>query len=237
MKNLFNCRSLIKVAIITMVVALMASQMTDAYAKKNKKKEKIHSTLVEINNKLDQFLSGPAPVEKTGQTTSFATWDDGDLVKGVTWPNPRFTDNGDGTITDNLTGLIWDQNANRFGTRTWAEALSDCNSLAAIDHGDLVDGSVAGDWRLPNVRELSSLIHYGFARPALPNTTGTVKWSDGDPFTNMPELPWAYWSSTSDAFTITPPAMPKAWNVSFLSGSMARTGKDVFNHVWCVRGP
>ena len=58
----------------------------------------------------------PAPVHKTGQTTSYATGDDGDLEKGVAWPNPRFTDNSDGTVTDNLTGLIWLKNANCFGT-------------------------------------------------------------------------------------------------------------------------
>ena len=33
---------------------------------------------------------------------------------GVPWPNPRFTDNGDGTVTDNLTGLIWLKNATPF---------------------------------------------------------------------------------------------------------------------------
>ena len=42
-----------------------------------------------------------APVPKTGQTTSYATGDDGQLEKGVAWPYPRFTDNGDGTVTDN----------------------------------------------------------------------------------------------------------------------------------------
>lgn len=52
-----------------------------------------------------------APVPKTGQTTSFAPRDDGGLEKGVAWPNPRFTDNSNGTITDNLTGLIWLKNA------------------------------------------------------------------------------------------------------------------------------
>ena len=36
----------------------------------------------------------PAPVAQTGQTTSFAAGDDGDLEKGVAWPSPRFTDNG-----------------------------------------------------------------------------------------------------------------------------------------------
>jgi hypothetical protein len=123
----------------------------------------------------------PAPVPQTGQTASFATGDDGDLEKGVASPNPRFTvnvnaadDNGagggiagngicdgtescNGTVTDNLTGLIWLKNANCFGLRTWALALSDVNGLNTGECG-LTDGSVAGDWRLPNVRELQSLI-------------------------------------------------------------------------------
>ncbi len=43
-------------------------------------------------------------VVKTGQTTSYRTGDDGDLEKGVAWPDTRFTDNGNGTVTDNLTG-------------------------------------------------------------------------------------------------------------------------------------
>ena len=59
----------------------------------------------------------PAPIAKTGQTTSYATGDDGDLQNGVALPAwyPRFTDNGDGTVTDNLTGLMWAKNANMAG--------------------------------------------------------------------------------------------------------------------------
>ena len=45
-------------------------------------------------------------VSKTGQTTLYATGDDGDLEKGDP-VSPRFTDNGDGTITDNATDLVW----------------------------------------------------------------------------------------------------------------------------------
>ena len=53
-----------------------------------------------------------APLSKTGQTTSYATGDDGDLQVGIELPEPRFYDNQDGTITDALTGLIWLKDAN-----------------------------------------------------------------------------------------------------------------------------
>ena len=72
-------------------------------------------------------LTGTRPgalVEKTGQTTSPGTRDDGALQRGVTWPSPRFTDNGDGTVTDNLTGLIWLKDANYDGEKRWTNALT-----------------------------------------------------------------------------------------------------------------
>jgi hypothetical protein len=133
-------------------------------------------TLDEIYQKLEQLAPGGlVPVTKTGQTTSYAAGDDGDLEKGVAWPDPRFTDHGDGTVTDNLTGLIWLKNANCFGRRTWNQALSECNNLANGSCG-LTDGSSAGDWRLPNVRELQSLVDYSRYDPALPA---------GHPFSNV----------------------------------------------------
>jgi len=108
-----------------------------------------------------------APVAKTGQTTSYAPGDDGDLQMGVASPSPRFTDNVNGTVTDNLTGLIWTQDADCDGTnRTWSEAVDYCNGLAEGTCG-LSDGSSAGDWRLPNVRELHTLVDYAYDAPAL----------------------------------------------------------------------
>ena len=59
------------------------------------------------------------------------------------WTGVRFTDNGDGTVTDNLTALIWLKNANCFGAKNWATALSDANALASGSCG-LSDGSIAG---------------------------------------------------------------------------------------------
>ena len=56
-------------------------------------------------------------------------------------------DNGDGTVTDNRTGLIWQQG--EPGAMTWNSALTYCEGL-----------SLAGstDWRLPNIKELESLV-------------------------------------------------------------------------------
>ncbi len=49
----------------------------------------------------------PYNLSKTGQTESLAMGDDGYIQAGIEWPSPRFTDNGDGTLTDDLTGLMW----------------------------------------------------------------------------------------------------------------------------------
>jgi len=136
-----------------------------------------------------------APVEKTGQTTCWdatgnqipctGTGQDGELQKGVAWPIPRFTDNGDGTVKDNLTGLIWLKNANPCDLKNWQQALDYCNSLASGTAG-LTDGSKAGDWRLPNVKELQSLIDFSSYNPALPV---------GHPFTGVQLSD--YWLSTT----------------------------------------
>lgn len=90
---------------------------------------------------------------KTGQTTCYdsagvipctGTGQDGDIRAGVAWPSPRFTDNGNGTITDHLTGLTWLKNVNCFGDQEWATALNLANNLHSGQCG-LTDGSAAGD--------------------------------------------------------------------------------------------
>jgi hypothetical protein len=171
---------------------------------------------------------GPSPVAKTGQTTSYAIGDDGDLERGVALVTPRFTDRGNGTILDNLTGLIWLKNANCFGQKTWEQALSDCNALASGSCG-LTDGSQAGDWRLPQKKELASLTHDAFYGPPLPNTVGTGQWSDGDPFTNVQS--YVYWSSTTFAFL-----SDFAWSVSTVYGDVHFIQKSSEYYVWPVRG-
>jgi len=165
---------------------------------------------------------------RTGQNTCYDatgviidcanTGQDGDTRTGVPWPSPRFTDNGDGTVTDHLTALIWLKDANctetvggvsrAGGLLNWPAALAWCNNLA---HGrcGLTDRSVAGDWRLPNVNELKSLVDHSRHDPGLPG---------GHPFRNVQSV-W-YWSSTSN-----PVYTAGAFNVGMSRGSVHVTDK------------
>jgi hypothetical protein len=177
--------------------------------------------------------SGPAPVWRTGQSTCYdklgaviscaGTGQDGDHQAGVVWPVPRFTVNGDGTVMDNLTGLLWTRNLDCFGDRMWEDALADAAALADGICG-LTDGSSAGDWRLPNAREILSIISHESTRPALPS---------GHPFTNVPPHFGAhyFWSSSSWA------QIPSyAWYESLADdGQLAFGDKDSLDKVWPVR--
>ena len=125
--------------------------------------------------------------------TNTPTGQDGKVQAGLPLPSPRFTDNGNGTITDNLTGLVWLKNADCFGSQTWVQAMTSANSLNSGEC-DLTDGSVQGDWRLPNTRELLSLVHEGLTHSSVPDTAGTGYAKPGDPFTIMPTQ--NYWSSS-----------------------------------------
>ena len=101
----------------------------------------------------------------------------------------------------------------------WADALTNVNALENLQCG-LTDGSSAGDWRLPNVRELQSLIDYNNYDPALPS---------GHPFTNEQSGP--YWSSTSVNFSLN-----FAWLAYVFDGIIHHTIKSFHNYVLAVRG-
>ncbi len=179
----------------------------------------------------------PARVGETGQETCYdaggtvipcaGTGQDGDLRPGVEWPNPRFVDNGDGTVTDMLTGLVWLKNANCLGERTWVDALADANTLGSGACG-LTDGSVAGDWHLPSVKEIESLFDYQHYHPPLSNAAGTGQWSDGDAFSGVQVND--YWSSSSSA---TNPSY--AWDVDLYDWKVNTAPKSWSNYVWPVR--
>ncbi len=142
-------------------------------------------------------------VPRTGITedVSGVAGDDGDIQAGMPHPTPRFIDNSDGTVRDNLTGLIWLKNVNCGGDMSWTNAL---NWAEEVNDGEcgLSDGSGAGDWRLPNIRELVSLMTFKYRKPALSNADGSAQWNEGNPFNNGQVLQETalYWTSTS-AFT------------------------------------
>jgi len=195
----------------------------------------------------DGEKTAPAPVFKTGHTESLYPGDDGDLHQGVAWPNPRFTDNGNGMVTDNLTGLIWLKNANCRDTvagipkiqgyLSWEQAITWTSNLASGDCG-LSDGSTSGDWRLPNREELESLIDFGYLDPPLSNTAGTGHWSEGNPFSNVQKA--FYWSSSTDFKApygqngVT--HWTGAWVVYMWNASVGSSKKTNMAFVWPVRG-
>lgn len=121
----------------------------------------------------------------------------------------HLTDNGNGTITDNYTGLIW-QKIQSPNTMTWEEALGYSDSL-----------TLAGkkDWRLPNVKELQSLNDVKLIKPSFDKTY----------FPNV--LSGNYWSSTTLYLTAT-----KAWDINVDYGIVSQSDKTTKENVLLVRG-
>jgi hypothetical protein len=164
----------------------------------------------------------------TGQQTSYAAGDDGAEKKGVGWGSAaRFTDNGDGSVTDTVTGLVWLKDAGCLPAGTWAAAIAEANGLAAGACG-LTDGSKAGDWRLPNLNELASVVDGSAAHPAL---------TAGNPFARVSS--GIYWSSTS--YFGGALGSPNAWAVrmddgGYINDGLANSKTGASNGVWAVRG-
>jgi len=123
-------------------------------------------------------------------------------------------DNGDGTITDPGTGLMWEIKTDDGGPRdldnacTWQEALAYCENLALADYDD---------WRLPNRNELQSLIDYGRYGPSIDPVFPYVR-------------PSSFWSSTTNADN---PLV--AWLVNFYDGDVSFISKSGDSYVRAVR--
>jgi hypothetical protein len=146
------------------------------------------------------------------------TGQDGEVTAGLAAPEPRFRpldEAGGEVVLDRLTGLQWTADANPFEfPLPWQEAL---DSVAAMNrerrHGH-------DDWRMPNRRELRSLVDHAARVPALPA---------GHPFRNL-FMGW-YWTSTTAA-----PASAYAWYVHMEGGRMFYGGKTQAYMTWPVRG-
>jgi hypothetical protein len=132
-----------------------------------------------------------------------------------------FIDNGNGTITDASTGLMWQQvtapsspeeltPTGRYGRYTWEQALMYCENLTLAGHSD---------WRLPNRNELQSIVDYSRYNPAIDTTF----------FPDTVAAP--YWSSTTRANDTS-----GAWYVSFYDGLVSIYSKYNDIYVRAVRG-
>ncbi len=120
-----------------------------------------------------------------------------------------FTDNGDGTVTDNVTDLMWQQEDDDT-ERSWDDAITYCEGISLAGHAD---------WRLPNYKELSSIIDYSLFSPAI----------DGTYFPNTDS--GLYWSSTACV------SCPNsAWDINFSYGLIGKYGKAGSRYIRCVRG-
>jgi PKD repeat protein len=126
----------------------------------------------------------------------------------------NFIDNGDGTVSDTNTGLMWQQST-APGTHTWQQALAYCYTLNLAGHSD---------WRLPTWKELQSIIDYSIFNPSISYTF----FSDTKPN--------PYWSSTTRPYNIFYSENPdNAWAVGFNSGECTSDGKGVSKYVRAVR--
>lgn len=121
----------------------------------------------------------------------------------------HFTMHGDGTATDELTGLMW-QRAVYFDTLTWE---------AALGHADTLTLAGFTDWRLPNIKELRSISDASMIGPSI----------DGGVFGNVGAR--KYWSGTT-----LPNQTTKAWYLNTQFGITTYDVKARRLHVLCVRG-
>ena len=119
-----------------------------------------------------------------------------------------FVDNEDGTVTELCTGLMWQQEDDEV-ERDWGEALAYCEGLELAGHSD---------WRLPNRRELDSLLDIGGYFPAIDFEYFPTVQSD------------YYWSSTT-----CPGYKTKAWKIRFANSVVGYHFKYDNEYVRCVR--
>jgi hypothetical protein len=198
----------------------------------------------------------------TGQTTCYdssgvviscaGTGQDGDIQAGATL---RYRDEGNGTIKDRNTKLVWEKKSNdggihNQGTRlTWDEAFDYVNTLNNICANDeTVDCSVNGDadcagvgglcgftgkrdWRLPNEKELQSIVNFEVFNPVVSSEFNTNCVAGSTVLTGSCTAVAAYWSSTT--FTINPNA---AWLLDFSLGDVFAVNKFFTLFVRAVRG-
>jgi len=185
------------------------------------KVDQLEATIVELQGQIDTLnASLKYKLPKTGQKNLGYDWMkgyDGLLQLGMAWPIPRFTDNGDETVTDNLTNLVWTKNLMIFGWQNWYTALDSCYNMP-------------GGWRLPNRNELLSVIDLNYDSAYEPGWFWHGALPKENPFVNITGD--YYWTSSSAFYNFN----CTAWAVSMGDGSLVQDSQAAGqNRVWCVR--
>ncbi|HYB99404.1 MAG TPA: DUF1566 domain-containing protein [Candidatus Limnocylindrales bacterium] len=196
-----------------------------------------------------EFICIEGSILKTGQFTCYDPLDnvnpintiacngsgqDGQFLAGLEF---SFIDNGDGTITDVNTNLMWEKLSDD-GTihdyqdfaYQWAGAYGKINSLNAMDQGAGFAGY--NDWRLPNVREMASLVDFSTSSPSISVAFNNDNCAPGCMVENCScTHSKPYWTSTTSSSSPN-----QAWTVNYATGGIASSSKTVYNYVRAVRG-
>ncbi len=181
--------------------------------------EKATGTAVEADVVAGKTFSSDAGIDLTGTLTVTGP------TCGGTLNGTRWCDNGDGTVLDMTTGLVWLKNASCMGTKPWIKSddWNDAQTAAGtLETGNvpcnLTDGSTIYDWRLPTYDELKDLaLGVEQVRATTPRA-----------FSNVASA--QYWSSTSYA-----PNPGWAWLMHLGDGGTGLLAKDSQLNVWPVR--
>lgn len=171
-----------------------------------------------------------SPTPFVGCLKTSATGQDGFYGTGVPFD---LTDNGDGTVTDHVTGLMWEKLGDDGGIHDVDQA-GDWATLTAARISQLNGSAFAGhtDWRTPNRRELESLVKISSGSPMTDDVFDTGCTPGCSPSACSCTAAAAYWSSSAYAA-----APSDRWVVSFADGSLTHVDKgvDLYRHR-AVRG-
>lgn len=157
-------------------------------------------------------LSGFFPMESAAQTCR------SESEIPASTPTGRFTDHGDGTVTDSVTGLMWAKCAEGLsGSDCAVGGATSLNWQVALDLASVSTLAGHSDWRLPNVKELRSIVENQCSNPAINLFV-------------FPHTPTSYFVSAS-------PSSLRVWVVSFQYGESSKTTQYRTNleHVRLVR--
>lgn len=131
------------------------------------------------------------------------------LFPATPCPAGDYAAHGDGTVTDNSTGLMWQQQDDNQ-QRNWEDALEYCENLVLAGHAD---------WRLPNIREIESITDDTRSNPAIDSAvfpgTKSSRYRSSSTSSNRPD---------------------NAWSVNFGNGDVNSNFKSNSYYVRCVRG-